>query len=603
MDEYKEQRNTASSQVRQLKERLEDMEAEVDRLNRLSAQRFFGRNKLRGAAAATLRMEEKSNIDAVKAYFKTFFCHVKFPHVKMYDWSPSDRNTISHRLLRKITWPRNQEKEHYFETVVAPAFNRVWNEKTSNVNTTIKDQFMRKLWRKQPFRNGISPFREPFREPFQIQTCLTMFFLVYSSGDKSEGMNMEKFVSDLKTVQVGTYKELDESMHDSIIHFLAKYVVKLYGVHRIRAWMGKNKGLTFLDMVTMSDLSYVTAVLENKVLVWEQDYETKDYSKADKDKFKLHVWKGLPSSAEKERFRKVQPKFSSSQGQKKRYLSHGWSKAGVLFYEKGVQMWKSFSSDKDAWQGLEVLWDDYVREKGFLRGEYRATNRNEEDNVEQGGEEGGDAEDEYRLVLPDDDGFDDGRAWKTMEELPLAHLGPQDDDVEKEDEEEEEVHGKVNGEDTPLRGRNLDNKFGGEFSPLSPGTSPKSPNLHYKKPRLAVTASAKHGGRAVLNDENKVNEVANTLINMGSPSSSRSGVNSERSGYRVNSEKSVRRVNSERSGIAEGAHVRTYPRRGRTMTEEEYEDHLERARRGGGRNKSKLNKKRKSMEMNHTDLV
>ena len=114
-------------------------------------------------------MEEKSNIDAVKAYFKTFFCHVKFPHVKMYSWAPSDRNTISHRLFSKIIWPRNQEKEHYFETVVAPAFNRVWNEKTSNVNTALKDQFMRKLWRKRLFRKRLPLFRKLFREPFRIK--------------------------------------------------------------------------------------------------------------------------------------------------------------------------------------------------------------------------------------------------------------------------------------------------------------------------------------------------------------------------------------------------------------------------------------------------
>lgn len=392
-------------------------------------------------------------------------------------------------------------------------------------------------------------------------------------------MDMEKFVAEIKLVQVGNADQLDEKKYESLLYFLEKYVIKLYGVHRIRAWLGKHKGKTFLDMVTMSDLSYVTSVLENKLHVWEQDYEIRDLSKADKDKFKLHVWKGL-SSEEQEEYRKVQPKFSNSSGQKKRYLSHGWNKAGLDFYNKGVRMWKSFSSDREKWQGFEVLWGDYVQEHGFLGGEYRKTSRdkaNSYDHVRgEGGKGGGD--EDFELVLPDDEGFDDGRMWK-MEEMPLVHLGPgqgeNDDDHQADEDSDEEGHGKDGEEDTPLKGKALDKRFRGETSPQSDGTSPgdDSPTPPSKKSRqntAAVTVSAKQGGRSMFNDENTVN-AAHALTQMGSPSSRRRG------GVAV-----------ERSRGNKLAPGRTYINmKGQLRAEEDIEDELEEARmgrrrRGGG---------------------
>lgn len=399
---------------------------------------------------------------------------------------------------------------------------------------------------------------------------------------------MEKFLDNVKTVQLGKGRELDDSKYDSLIYFVEKYVVKLYGVHRIRAWLAKHKGKTFLDMVTMSDLSYVTSVLENKLLVWEQDYQTRDYSKAEKDKFKLHVWKGL-SSADQEKYLKVQPKFSGSSGQKKKYLSHGWDKAGVDFYNRGVQMWKSFSSNKEAWQGFEVLWADHVQENGFLGGEYRRTGRDKasrDDQVDDGeGDMGGN--EGFELCLPDDEGFDDGRAWK-MEDLPLVGLGPGGEPGENdlltndgdEADDDEEGHGKVNADDTPLKGRTLDKRFRDETSPKSVGTSPgvESPSPPSKKSRTktVVTVSAKQGGRSTVNDENTVNDAAHALAHMGSPGlHRRGGVAAERS-------RGVDNLVPRRAYVG---------KRGNVMLEEDFEDELEQARmgrrRGGGGRKKK----------------
>ena len=42
-----------------------------------------------------------------------------------------------------------------------------------------------------------------------------------------------------------------------------KYVSGLYGSRPIINWIAKNKGKHILDMVTMSDIAYTVAVIEN----------------------------------------------------------------------------------------------------------------------------------------------------------------------------------------------------------------------------------------------------------------------------------------------------------------------------------------------------
>jgi hypothetical protein len=52
-----------------------------------------------------------------------------------------------------------------------------------------------------------------------------------------------------------------------------KYVTGLYGSRSIINWITKNKGKHFLDMVTMSDIAYTVAVIENSYAAWDEEHE------------------------------------------------------------------------------------------------------------------------------------------------------------------------------------------------------------------------------------------------------------------------------------------------------------------------------------------
>ena len=55
-----------------------------------------------------------------------------------------------------------------------------------------------------------------------------------------------------------------------ICRFIDKYVTRLYGTRTVSAWFTKNKGKTIFDLVTMSDIAYTVAVIENGHDKWDE---------------------------------------------------------------------------------------------------------------------------------------------------------------------------------------------------------------------------------------------------------------------------------------------------------------------------------------------
>ncbi len=49
----------------------------------------------------------------------------------------------------------------------------------------------------------------------------------------------------------------------NICRFLDRYVTRLYGTCTVSTWFTKNKGKTIFNLVTMSDIAYTVAVIEN----------------------------------------------------------------------------------------------------------------------------------------------------------------------------------------------------------------------------------------------------------------------------------------------------------------------------------------------------
>jgi hypothetical protein len=68
----------------------------------------------------------------------------------------------------------------------------------------------------------------------------------------------------------------DANNRMKICCFLDKYVARLYVTHTVSTWFTKNKGKTIFNLVTMSDIAYTVAVIENGHERWDESKNRSD---------------------------------------------------------------------------------------------------------------------------------------------------------------------------------------------------------------------------------------------------------------------------------------------------------------------------------------
>ena len=109
----------------------------------------------------------------------------------------------------------------------------------------------------------------------------------------------------------------------------------------------KKKGYTFFDLMTISDIAYTVAVLENSHEVWDEEYKKKRMSGVEWAQYRTSD--GYTSS---------KPKFTDRKGRKREYCDSGWSKEGTDFYNGVYQRWKviAFKNNVRVWSSLEEEW-------------------------------------------------------------------------------------------------------------------------------------------------------------------------------------------------------------------------------------------------------
>ena len=54
-----------------------------------------------------------------------------------------------------------------------------------------------------------------------------------------------------------------------ICQFVDKYVSRVYGTRTVSEWLSKNREKMIFDMITMSDIAYTVAVIENGHERWD----------------------------------------------------------------------------------------------------------------------------------------------------------------------------------------------------------------------------------------------------------------------------------------------------------------------------------------------
>lgn len=197
---------------------------------------------------------------------------------------------------------------------------------------------------------------------------------------------------------------MDKENKDKIYYFLAKFVSRLYGTRTIAKWMSKNQGNSFIDMITMSDIAYTIAVVENSYEYWDQCYELKEMSDEDRE---AHVTG--------DEYTEKASLFTSPAGRQRKYCGSSWSDEGVEFFNKVRMEWKAISTKNqcEVWTLLEEDQVEYAEVNKFGCMPYNRTKKTPKDHSRITSP-GTDVEDlpANRFSLEGEEDFEPDRPWK-----------------------------------------------------------------------------------------------------------------------------------------------------------------------------------------------
>jgi len=205
--------------------------------------------------------------------------------------------------------------------------------------------------------------------------------------------------------------------HD-LFDFIAKFVIKIYGISAFRKFCMERKGKSFMDKITPSDIAFTLAVIENGREVWEQEYYMKHATEEELEKYKNPQLEEDESLRQK--YIKKYPKFTSGKKQKRMYLQSCWNDEGMKYYKDALKVWTEGMADGNFKRWMDEKWDTWVQGHNF-GGHWRKKKigppQNGDDGVFGDNNDQDDSGDEACVTLPGDgdeeeeeDGFTNNRS-------------------------------------------------------------------------------------------------------------------------------------------------------------------------------------------------
>jgi hypothetical protein len=111
---------------------------------------------------------------------------------------------------------------------------------------------------------------------------------------------------------------------DVVYSFLAKYVRKTHSDCEIKRELKNNEGMSFVDMITPSDIAFVISIIKNSRHVWDQTMKMTSTA------FNANV----------ENEKKLRPLFTEGTGKKKEQGKSLWSAKGMKYFKRAERKWK-----------------------------------------------------------------------------------------------------------------------------------------------------------------------------------------------------------------------------------------------------------------------
>ena len=244
--------------------------------------------------------------------------------------------------------------------------------------------------------------------------------MTHLSADK-DSKRADAYNSDLHEVLTSASSMCISSRLSAVCRFMDKYVAGLYGTRSIVNWITKSKGKNFLDMVTMSNIAYTLAVIENSYEAWDEEHAGMNQTGEGEEQVVCQRPQKM-----------VKTKFTNRVGKKRQCNMSGWNNDGILFYNGVVARWRALLEDT-AWTLLEEEWKSYENKTTFGHSSRRM--KDEQNELDDEYNYDGDEKcpdlpllDKFVLLEGDEDFVDERPTAKKMRETQINHDGDGFDD-------------------------------------------------------------------------------------------------------------------------------------------------------------------------------
>lgn len=219
-----------------------------------SGQRNKGRNTIK---RMDMDSYAKVNLDNVATTLKWCilpFC--KFFPERWYIFSPGDPRSLYCRMAQDIDYPGDTHAEHYWLNKVVPLINKKLIDYRSNASSMMRDQSLSECL--------ILSYMHT--HPFLVVSPLILSFVNYHTmaEDKcDDDIDFDEMLTLLQDPPDSESFETDQDLYKHLVHFIAKYVSKLYGMYNLQAKVKENPGTNFITHITVSDLAYCVLLIVN----------------------------------------------------------------------------------------------------------------------------------------------------------------------------------------------------------------------------------------------------------------------------------------------------------------------------------------------------
>ena len=168
---------------------------------------------------------------------------------------------------------------------------------------------------------------------------------LYNTDDKDRrSVNPDKLRHGVQEFETDNEKEI-------LYMFLAKYVRKTHADSEIKRELKNNEGMSFLDLITPSDIAFVICVVKNARHVWDQTIR------------KIGL---VEPVIDGETEAKVQPLYTRGAGKKKEQGKSLWSDEGMKYYKCAEKVWRKVYKDEtimaDLYRGFDKWLNTYGHE-------------------------------------------------------------------------------------------------------------------------------------------------------------------------------------------------------------------------------------------------